>query len=263
MPALGPAASNAQHRLEHVEDIGSTNDTLFNRAREGGDVSTPLWLVADRQLSGKGRNARAWDSPPGNLYASLLLANPAPLANLAELSFVLAIALRDAVLAAAHLHDDQALRLKWPNDLMHDGAKTAGLLLEGGQGPQGPFAVAGFGVNIVSHPSGTQHPATDLAASGYRVDRDQVLACLSDAVTHRLHQWNRGQGFPALRQLWLNTAFGLGGPIRITTLSETFSGTFKTIDPAGRLVVTTETGDRVVSAGDVFALKRTPEGAAA
>lgn len=252
MLALGPGATSAGHRLEQVPTIGSTNAALVARAGQG--ETGPLWLVADRQEQGRGRNARAWSSPEGNLYASLLLTDPAPAANIAELSFVLSLALRDAVLAASGLAASNTLALKWPNDLMAEGRKTAGLLLEGGQAQGRAFVVAGFGVNIVSHPDGTTHPATNLTAAGFALDRERLAAALADAAARRIANWNRGANFATIRSAWLKAAHGLGATLRVNTVAESFEGTFDTIDPAGRLVVVTPTGSRLVSAGDVFVL---------
>jgi BirA family biotin operon repressor/biotin-[acetyl-CoA-carboxylase] ligase len=252
VPRLGTAADGAGHRLEHIGEIGSTSASLSERARAG--ERGPLWLLADVQVAGRGRNARTWVSPPGNLYVSLLLTDPADPGHLPELSFVLSLALRDAVLDAAGLHEDPGLRLKWPNDLMVGGRKTAGLLLEGGAAAGTPFVVAGFGVNIVSHPEGTTHPATNLRAAGLMLARDGLLAALSDAVTRRLAQWSRGGRFAAIRADWLACAHGLGLPLRVTTARESFDGTFEGIDAAGRLLVATSAGTRALSAGEVFPL---------
>lgn len=238
--------------LEHAIEIGSTSAALHERARAGEGRN--LWLVADVQTGGRGRNQRSWSSPAGNLYASLLLQDPAPAGRLPELSFVLALALRDAVLAAASLHEDATLQLKWPNDLMLEGQKTAGLLLEGGQSRGVGFVVAGFGVNIISHPEGTAHKATHLGAGAYVLDRNSLFSALTDRVAFRLAQWNRGQGFPVLRDEWLARAYGRGSLMRVSTLSETFEGIFETVDSVGHLVVGTSRGPRVVSAGDVFVL---------
>lgn len=252
MVKLGPGAESAGHRLEHVAEIGSTSASLFDRARRG--ETGPLWLVADVQTSGRGRNTRSWTSPAGNLYASLLLTDPAPAPHIAQLSFVLSLALRDAVLAAAHLYDDPTVKLKWPNDLMVDGHKSAGLLLEGGQLGRSPFVVAGFGVNIVSHPEGTTHKATHLQAAGHVVDRDSLAAALTDAIATRLALWERGANFARIRKDWLAVAYGLNRPLRVNTLSESFEGIFESVDEIGRLVVATGDGQRIVSAGEVFVL---------
>jgi BirA family biotin operon repressor/biotin-[acetyl-CoA-carboxylase] ligase len=250
VPALGPEAVG--FRLEHVAEIGSTNASLVARAQAG--ERGPLWLVADVQVAGKGRNSRHWVSPAGNLYASLLLTDPAPALHIAELSFVFALALRDAVLAAAGIHDDPRLTLKWPNDLMAEGMKTAGLLLEGGQAGGVPFVVAGFGVNVVSHPEGTAHKATHLVATGLSIGRDGLFAALSSAVARRLRQWSRGMDFATIRSDWLKHAHGLGRPMRIATLSRSFEATFEGVDDTGRLIALTPAGREVVSAGEVFPL---------
>jgi BirA family biotin operon repressor/biotin-[acetyl-CoA-carboxylase] ligase len=249
---LGPAAAAAGHRLEWTAEIGSTSETLLARARDG--ERGPLWLGADVQVKGRGRNARHWVSPAGNLYVSLLLSDPAPPAHVAELSFVLSLALRDAVLAAAGLHASDAVTLKWPNDLMAEGRKAAGLLLEGGSARGAPFVVAGFGVNLVSHPEGTPHPATHLADMGWTLDRDGLMAALGDAVVARLAAWGRGAGFAAIRADWLRHAHGLGGPLRVVTLAESFEGIFTGLDELGRLRLETSAGQRLVSAGEVFPL---------
>jgi BirA family biotin operon repressor/biotin-[acetyl-CoA-carboxylase] ligase len=184
----------------------------------------------------------------------VLLSDPSSPAHIAELSFVMSLALRDAVLAAAGLYQSDAVALKWPNDLMVEGRKSAGLLLEGGQVSGGPFVVAGFGVNVVSHPEGTAHKATHLHAAGLSLDRDQLFAALSDAVVRRLAQWDRGAGFAAVRGDWLAAAFGLGQPLRVATLDESFEAVFEGVDAAGRLIAVTPGGRRLVSAGDVFPL---------
>lgn len=253
MLSPGPRAKAANHRLEHVETVGSTNAVLIERARAG--ETGPLWLVADRQEQGRGRNARNWDSPAGNLYASLLLTDAAPPAHIAELSFVLSLALRDAVLAASGMHDSALLTLKWPNDLLAEGGKTAGLLLEGGTAEGRGFVVAGFGVNIVRHPEGTAHRATHLAAAGFSLDRDTLAVALTDAVAARLAQWDRGHSFDAIRRDWLAVAHGRNRNMRVNTLAESFEGVFEGLDAGGRLLVATPAGVRTVSAGDVFVLE--------
>lgn len=242
--------------LEHRRSVSSTSGELMRRAREG--EAGPLWLVADEQTAGRGRRSREWSSPPGNLYASLLLPDPAPPEAMAELSLALALALHDAVAAAAG-PDTPPAELKWPNDLMIAGRKCAGILLEGGLDGRQRFAVAGFGVNIVSHPEGTDHPASNLGAEGYRTDRDELFARLSAAVPERLAEWNRGAGLGSIRRQWLGHAYGLGRPMRITTTSESYLATVKGLDAKGRLLVTREGAEEAVSAGEVFELHAAPE----
>src|ERR1043166_8409052 len=120
------AASGA--RLLSLDEVGSTNAEAFARARAG--ERGPLWITARRQTAGRGRRGRAWVSEPGTLYASLLLTDPAPPQRAAELSLVAALAVHDALAERAAVLGPR-LTLKWPNDVLCDGAKLAGILVEG------------------------------------------------------------------------------------------------------------------------------------
>ena len=137
-------------RIEEVPAIDSTNKALRERAAAGEPEG--LVLRADAQTAGRGRRGRGWDSPPGNLYVSLLLRPPCPPATGATVGFVAAVAL-GAVLRAL-TPAPAPVRHKWPNDLLIGGAKMTGVLLEAGTQPSGAldWLVLGMGVNIVSHP---------------------------------------------------------------------------------------------------------------
>jgi BirA family biotin operon repressor/biotin-[acetyl-CoA-carboxylase] ligase len=243
---LDPTAAAAGARLILHDTISSTNEEALRcaRAAEQG----PLWIVARRQTAGRGRRGRTWVSEPGNLYASLLLVDPAPPRHFPELSFVAALALHDAIACHAPDHAGR-LTLKWPNDLLIDNDKFAGILVEG----EGQAVVVGLGVNCVHHPSGTAYPATDLAAADIRTSPESLFALLSAAMAARLAQWDRGEGFAAIRADWLERAARLGKPIAIRLDNDELRGEFQTIDDAGRLVLRAVDGTmRTVGAGDVF-----------
>jgi BirA family biotin operon repressor/biotin-[acetyl-CoA-carboxylase] ligase len=242
---LDPTARAAGARLITHDTIGSTNAEALRLARDG--ERGPLWIVAKTQTAGRGRRGRTWVSEPGNLYASLLLTDPAAPERCPELSFVAALALHDAVggripgLAAR-------LVLKWPNDLLIDRNKFAGILVEG----EGTAVAIGIGVNCVHHPDGTEYPATDLAAAGLRATPESLFAPLSAAMVARLAQWNRGAGFAAIRNDWLARAAGLGKPIRVKTADGELAGQFDGIDASGRLVLRSADGTmQSIAAGDV------------
>ena len=148
---LSSAASRGGYRLEAFDRLGSTNDEAMARARAGDPGR--LWIVAGEQGRGRGRHGRHWASPPGNLHASLLLVDPCPPALAPQLGFVAGLALHEA--AAACGVAPGRLTLKWQNDLLLDGAKVAGILLEGAAGPGGGLAVViGWGVNVAHRPAG-------------------------------------------------------------------------------------------------------------
>ena len=242
---LDPTARAAGARLITHDTIGSTNAEALRLAREG--ERGPLWIVAKTQTAGRGRRGRTWVSEPGNLYASLLLADPSPPEHYPELSFVAALALHDAVTARIPGLAGR-VALKWPNDLLIDRNKFAGILVEG----EGATVVIGLGVNCVHHPVGTEYPATDLAAAGVRATPDSLFAPLSAAMQARLKQGDRGAGFAKIRGDWLARAAGLGKGVRINTADGELSGQFEGIDGSGRLVLRRPDGTmQAVAAGDV------------
>ncbi|MEJ0095374.1 MAG: biotin--[acetyl-CoA-carboxylase] ligase [Methylocella sp.] len=231
--------------------LASTNDEALACARSGDPGR--LWITAESQTGGRGRNGRSWASPPGNLFASLLLIDPAPLRRAAELGFVtsiaLALALRDL------LGGDSRLAIKWPNDILYDGAKLAGILLESASLPEGFACVVGIGVNCNSHPEDTLYKATNLMAiAGDRVAPETVFEQLTAAMAYWLDVWAEGAGFETIRAEWLSLAVGIGGKISVRRSKDSLEGVFQTIDSTGRLVLLQNSGSVAIDAGDVFLL---------
>lgn len=246
----GPATAASGVRLISHDVIASTNADALSRARAG--ERGPLWITARQQSHGRGRRGRRWVSEPGNLYASLLLADPSAVEHAAELSFVAALALHDAIIDAAAMLGPR-LKLKWPNDVLCDGAKVAGILVEGESAPGRPLvAVIGIGVNCANHPPATAYPATDLNAAGAMVAPEVLFGLLSCAAAQRLIEWGRGKGFDAIRTAWLARAAGLGDTIRVTSAEGEREGRFETLDPAGRLLLRLPDGTlEPVTAGEM------------
>lgn len=248
--ALGPGALRAGYRLEVFTTLGSTNDEAMSRIAAGDPGR--LWIVAAEQTRGRGRMGRVWVSPPGNLYASLLLIDPAPPAATAQLGFVAGVALIDALRATAG--DSRRIRLKWPNDALCDGAKLSGLLLEGASLRNGQFAcVVGVGVNCRNAPGDTPYPATSLRAIGAAsTDRAALFAALSDSFAHWLDVWARGERFAAIRAAWLERAGGLDERARVSRNGQTLEGVFRGIDAQGRMLLERAGGlIETIEAGDV------------
>lgn len=233
-----------------LDTVGSTNDEASARLRAG--ARAPFVVTAHSQTGGRGRQGRAWASPPGNLYMSLALRDPAPLACAPQLGFVAGVALAKAL--RGRLGGDARLRLKWPNDVLHDGAKLAGMLLESATLPDGALGcVIGIGVNCRSHPANLSYPATNLRDAGGRdVTPDAVLADFLARFDIGLHRWDRGRGFADTRRAWLTLAARLGEPIAVATPRRRLDGHFRDLDATGRLLLDTAGGTVAVEAGDVF-----------
>ncbi|MGY6247125.1 biotin--[acetyl-CoA-carboxylase] ligase [Bosea thiooxidans] len=246
---LGGAARVAGYRLIVRDEVAST----MEEARHALDQGEPgkLWIVARRQNAGRGRHGRQWGSPPGNLYASLLLTNPCEPALAPQLGFVAGLALHDA---AAKLLGPAAatLKLKWPNDLLLGGAKMSGLLLEGESRAGRLNVILGCGVNIASCPSDTPYPATYLRAAAPEASVEALLVALSDAWAKRFAIWSEPGGFGPTRAAWLERAAFLGETITIRLLEGPLQGRFAGLDPTGRLELETGIGRRLIDAGDLF-----------
>lgn len=246
---LGEAARAAGYRLIVRDEVGSTMEEA-RRALHQGEPGK-LWIVARSQNAGRGRHGRQWSSPPGNLYASLLLVAPCEPAQAPQLGFVAGLALHDAAAKVTGLNHPR-LALKWPNDLLLDGAKCSGLLLEG-ESRGGAFSVViGLGINIASCAQGTPYPATFLRAHAPQVTIEAALGALSEAWAARFATWQQAGGFAAIRQAWLERAAFLGQTITIRPPGEVVTGTFTGVDGSGRLLLATPAGNRSFDAGDLF-----------
>lgn len=236
--------------VRHVnyDTLGSTNAEALALARAG--ERGPLWISARTQSAGRGRRGTRWVSPAGNLHATLLLSEPSPPAQAPQLSFVAALAVHDAIVACAPQVGPD-LKLKWPNDVLVEKAKVAGILIEGESEPA--FAVAiGVGVNCATHPDNTDYPAADLAGLGALVVPDALLAELAGAMQKRLVQWKRGLGFSVTRADWLKRAAGLGETLQVRLPERELSGRFQGLDDAGRLLLEQAGSITPVTAGEVF-----------
>jgi BirA family biotin operon repressor/biotin-[acetyl-CoA-carboxylase] ligase len=240
----------AGYGVKHFESIDSTNEEA-RRLGQSGEAG-PVWLRADRQTAGRGRRGRAWESPIGNLAATLFLRPRKTAGECAQLSFVAALAASDAVATFAA---DRDVKLKWPNDVLADGRKLAGILLESSSsGDALPAWLAiGVGINLAHFPADTEFPATSLAALSVAVpSAPDALTALAASFAKWYEAWNAG-GFPSVRDAWLSRAAGLGTRIRARLQNEETSGVFEGIDERGALLLREGQGRvRIIAAGDVF-----------
>lgn len=248
---LAPLAAASGYRLDAYDVVeGSTNTIAMEHARSGGDGG--VWVVTDLQRGGRGRRGRAWQGQRGNLAASLLVEPQCEPGLTATIGFVAGLALHEAVRQCAPQLATTA-RLKWPNDLLLDGAKASGMLLESeiiGGGRR--FVVIGIGVNVASAPEGGPYAAACLKQYGAAVSASSVFEVLSATWVEFFTMWDSGRGMARIRDAWLERAHGVGGPVAIQFGDEVIRGVFETIDATGQLVVRTSAGDvRTITAGDV------------
>lgn len=261
---LGARARSAGYRLVGFDSIGSTNSEALAAAAAGDPGG--IWFAALQQTAGRGRRGRAWESPSGNLAASLLIVPDAAPDRVATLGFVAGVALNNGlskILPAGMVRigidgadgDDGRSRiaLKWPNDVLADGAKLAGILLEATRTADGRSAiVVGIGVNVVAAPQGVPYPATSLTDMGLPLTAEDVFEVLSDAWVDAFSLWDDGRNVRAILDAWRASAAGIGAPVAVSQDGVVRRGVFETIDSTGRLIIRDDKGTRFpITAGDV------------
>jgi BirA family biotin operon repressor/biotin-[acetyl-CoA-carboxylase] ligase len=239
-------------RVVAFDRIDSTSSEAKRRALAGAPHGLVIW--ATEQTQGRGRRDRQWFSPPGNLYFSVVLRPEVAVARAAELSFVAAVSLAEAI--APVLLPGTDLALKWPNDLLIDGAKAAGILVEaqteagGEEADKVPWVVLGIGVNLATAPVDMPYPVTSLAAVGSPILPSMALEHIVSSLARRYRDWLES-GFPTIREAWLRRARGLGQSIELRQNGTVLTGRFADLDRDGALLLDTVDGRRRITAGDV------------
>lgn len=236
-----------------LQEIDSTNAEARRRA-EAGEFG-PLWIGAKSQTDGRGRRGRVWDTDSGNLAQTLLLTLNKTPAEAAQLTFVAALAVYDLV---ARYVPPCLVSIKWPNDVLLDGKKVSGILLESGSLGAGYLWLAiGIGVNLKVEPLGTERPATCIAD---HLNADQANAPAFEDAAHALaetfdHWFNiwQVQGFATVLKAWIERSPGIFGPCIARLTNETIEGVADGVEADGALRLRVSDGTiRIVSAGDVF-----------
>lgn len=233
------------------DTLDSTMDEARRQAASG--VTGPLWIVAASQSKGRGRRSRAWESGAGNLLCTLLL-NPgmAP-AEAAKLSFMAALCVGETI--DHFLGNSLRIRYKWPNDVLLDGRKVAGILLESVSAAAGAvvWLSIGIGINLAHYPEAIAQPATSLRAAGIEPPAPHAaLEVLAARFDEWLSRW-RKEGFSPVKAAWLARAARMGEQIEVRLDKQTLPGIFTALDDSGALVLTLADGTvRLISAGDVF-----------
>ncbi|RFU13569.1 biotin--[acetyl-CoA-carboxylase] ligase [Rhodobacteraceae bacterium W635] len=238
--------------------LASVDSTMAEGARIAPTLSGPEWVLARAQTAGHGRRGRVWSSAPGNFYASLVMRPEGTPRTAALRSFVAALALREALVGATGRAE--AVSLKWPNDVLLNSGKVAGILLESlgaGQGRDVNRLIIGVGVNLVTAPAaqevepGAVTPVSLMSETGIRVEPEAFLDLLAPAYA-RFEAQFATYGFAPIRAEWLRHAARLGQTITARTMSESVTGRFDTIDEAGNLILQTAKGERRIPAADIF-----------
>lgn len=242
------------YHLLSYDVLDSTNEEAKRLAGGGASHGAVIW--AKKQTSGRGRMGREWISPEGNLYVSVLLSPNKDLATCSQLSFVAAVAAAETL--EVIVSESAEISCKWPNDILYDGKKLGGILLESfttpdERGKDKQWVVVGVGINIDHFPEHVMFPATCLRDAGVEIISAKiVLSRFIYNFIHRYDYWTK-KGFKDIQKEWINRAYRLGYPTEVMVGDKQLKGVFDGIDAAGRLLLRQESGAVTgISAGDVF-----------
>ena len=236
-----------------LTEVDSTNAEAARRANE---AAAPIWILAQTQTAARGRRGRPWAMPKGNFAATLLLHPTEPPQTVALRSFVAALALYDAFVAVTGR--STGLGLKWPNDVLLNGGKVAGILLESlGQGRGVSHLAIGIGINLARAPQPSEvepqalRPVSLADETGARVTPEEFLSHLATSYAH-WEQHFTTYGFAPIREAWLARAAKIGEVITARTARSETTGTFETVDMSGALVLATAKGREAIPAAEIF-----------
>lgn len=241
------------HTFSHFTEIDSTMDEARRRVESGEARATVIW--ADTQTGGRGRRGREWKSPKGNLYCTILEPLTGSLTEALQTagrrSYLYGIAIARA---ANQFLPTPIAQVKWPNDVLINRRKLAGVLLETAECPvtKQRYLVTGFGVNVLEQPEGVAYQTSTLAEHGATCTATDLLTAVLTELK-AIDQLHRFEGFAAIRAQWCALACGIGERVRVTLPNELqLEGYFRDLDENGALVL--ECGDRAhrITAGDVF-----------
>ena len=236
--------------------LPETDSTMAEGARRAAAFTAPIWICALAQTAGRGRRGRAWAMPAGNFAASLVMRPAGPPAQAALRSFVAALALRDALVAVTGRAE--VFTLKWPNDVLLNGGKLAGILLESsGAAGRVDALVIGIGVNLAATPdttlleAGALTPVSLLGETGITITPEDFLTLLAQHFARWEAQFTT-HGFGPIRSAWLQNAARIGQNITARMMRDEITGTFVEIDTQGQLVLETPKGRQTIAAADIF-----------
>ncbi len=225
--------------------ISSTMDVAHDLARQGAAQGTCVW--AETQTAGRGRSGRTWSSPPGGMYLSFILRPQRPVTQIPQLSLVAGLAVAQGIRHVTKL----PMAIRWPNDVLFDGKKIAGILVEAST-----YAVVGIGMNVEMNPHKLPEGATALRDLVAPVpDRFQLAAALMRHFETLYLQWT-AEGFAAIRPMLTEYVSLFGQLVHVTTAKDHVEGQAVDLDERGRLLVRLESGViRPFESGEVMLLR--------
>ncbi|MCZ2328228.1 biotin--[acetyl-CoA-carboxylase] ligase [Bartonella sp. F02] len=250
---LSNFAKKQNYDLESYESVDSTNLVAMQRANDGHRGY--LWVVAEEQTKGRARRGRAWNSPKGNLYSSLLLIEDIVPQTAAQLGFVAGVSMVEAI--SEFIKSDKQINsvvsLKWPNDILLEGAKSSGILLEfSNLNSKESALVIGIGMNVKYHYESAPYPTSSLRNIGLNIDKRQLFSVLTKYFAKNYLLWKQAEGHAIIREKWLSHSGHLGQYIKTINGDKIIEGIFEGLDCDFNCIVKQKHGQKaIITAGDV------------
>lgn len=229
--------SLTEERIVHYTETQSTNSDAFALAEKNAPTGT--WIVADHQISGKGRSGRKWISIIGNLHASFVLREVQQPSKIPQLSIVAGVAFHQALFEITKNKIDASFELKWPNDILLCRCKIGGILIESALQPLNNSAtvVIGFGLNLRAHPEIEGQPATNLHNFGISLKPLDFIKTLDQSLYRWIGVWSEDDGLQRIKEEWLRRSLPIGTSLITKGLNGTFHGTFLGISQEGYMIL--------------------------
>lgn len=246
------AGAASAWRLRVHDELASTQDGVLAAAAAGEPEG--LAILARRQSAGRGTQGRSWRSPVGNLYLSFLLRPEGLAREMPQWSLLMAVALAEAL--APHSPGPGRLRLKWPNDVLLDGAKCAGILTQAAPGERGGIGwmACGIGVNLAEAPVLPDRPTASLRQAGVTPPEPVAFAWSLLASVDRWRGIHAREGFVPVRTAWMAHGPALGTALRLSRPEGVFEGRYQGLSEEGRLLLDTPSGRLALASGEVLAV---------
>ncbi|MBB5073106.1 BirA family biotin operon repressor/biotin-[acetyl-CoA-carboxylase] ligase [Bartonella callosciuri] len=250
---LSDFAQKQGYVVESYESVDSTNRIAQQKAQAGHKGY--LWVVAQEQTQGRGRRGRAWFSPKGNLYSSLLLIDDIVHQTAAQLGFVAGVSMVEAV--KQFIKDEKQVNniigLKWPNDILLRGAKSSGVLLEIFKLPSQQYAlVIGIGMNVKYYYEDAPYPTSSLKNIGLHIEAGQLFTVLTEYFSKNYLLWKQSGGSEIIREKWLSSSAHLGQHIKVVNGERSIEGIFDGLDRDFNCIIKQKNGQHaIITAGDV------------
>lgn len=250
---LSDFAQKQGYTVESYESVDSTNLVAQRKAQTGHQGY--LWIVAQEQTQGKARRGRAWFSPKGNLYSSLLLIDDIVLQTAAQLGFVAGVSVVEAI--KQFIRDEKqtndVVSLKWPNDILLRGEKSSGILLEVLKLPSQQYAlVIGIGINVKYNYKDAPYPTSSLQNIGLHIEAEQLFTVLTESFSRNYLLWKQSKGCEIIRNKWLLYSVHLGKHVKVMNDEKIIEGVFDGLDHDFNCIIKQKNSQRtIITAGDV------------